>query len=170
MPITIVKEVMFMEQINVNLIPNGIKPICHVSQYDSGREIRLNLFDGTDSFTLTGTETIEFDVKKSDGTVYTTEITNTEDDYLIITTTSQMCAAVGENICSVKIVDGEISIGTINLILDVEPSPLDNGLTSASYVYDLRQQIEDIISHMPPQGGGVEGLKFDVKISEYTTV
>lgn len=162
------REVMFMEQINVNLIPSGIKPICHVSQYDSGREIRLNLFDGTDTFTLTGTETIEFDVKKSDGTVYTTEITNTEDDYLIITTASQMCAAVGENICSVKIVDGETSIGTINLILDVEPSPLDNGIDSVSYIYDLSQQIEDIISHMPPEGGGMESVELVMQRAEYT--
>ena len=157
-----------MEQINVNLIPSGIKPICHVSQYDSGREIRLNLFDGTDAFTLTGTETIEFDVKKSDGTVYTTEITNTEDNYLIITTASQMCAAVGENICSVKIVDGETSIGIINLILDVEPSPLDNGIDSVSYIYDLRQQIEDIISHMPPEGGGMESVELVMQKAEYT--
>lgn len=161
------KEVMFMEQVNVNLIPSGIKPICHVSQYDSGRDIRLNLFDGTDTFTLTGTETIEFDVKKSDGTVYTTEITNTEDDYLVITTASQMCAAVGENICSVKIVDGETSIGTINLILDVEPSPLDNGIDSVSYIYDLRQQIEDIISHMPPEGGGMESVELVMQRTEY---
>ena len=158
-----------MEQINVNLIPSGIKPICHVSQYDSGREIRLNLFDGTDAFTLTGTEAIEFDVKKSDGTVYTTEIANTEDDYLIITTASQMCAAVGENICSVKIVDGEISIGTINLILDVEPSPLDNGIDSVSYIYDLRQQIEDIITHMSQEGEGMISTRLVMQRAEYTT-
>ena len=80
-----------------------------------------------------------------------------------------MCAAVGENICSVKIVDGEISIGTINLILDVEPSPLDNGIDSVSYIYDLRQQIEDIITHMSQEGEGMISTKLVMQRAEYTT-
>lgn len=159
-----------MEQINLNIVPNGIKPVCHSSQYDRGRQIRLNLYDGDDHYSLSGAETIELNVKKTDGTVYTNEITNTESDYLIITTAQEMTAVPGENNCNIKIMEGSNVIGALNFILDVEKSPLDNGDPSVSFIYDLRQQIEDIISHMPVGGGGMEGLFLDIVISEYTIV
>lgn len=158
-----------MEQIDLNVIPNGIKPVCHVSQYDKGRQIRLNLKDGTSSYTLSGTETLELDIKKADGTVYTAEVANTESDYLVITTTQQMTAAPGDNICNIKMTKNSQVIGYLNFVLDVERSPLDGGINSVSYIYNLRQQIEDIISHMPISGGGMEDYQIELTYTEYTT-
>lgn len=159
-----------MEQINLNLIPNGTKPVCHVSQYDNGRQFRVNLFDGTSVYSLAGTETIELSVKKTDGTIYTSQITNTSTTYLLISTATQMCAAPGENRCELKITNSGIILGTLNFILDVEEDPLVNGVESQSSIYDLRQQIEDIISHMPPSGGGMKATKVELFLSEYTVI
>ena len=156
-----------MEQVNINIVPNGIKPICHVSQYDKGRQIRLNLYDGDNRYTLSGTETLELDVKKADGTVYTNEITNTEDNYLIISTAEEMTSAYGENFCNIKITDDTVVIGSLNFILDVEKSPLDDGVTSSSFIYDLRQQIIDILNNL---GTGLYKIEFDIELCDYTVV
>lgn len=159
-----------MEQVNLNIVPNGIKPVCHASQYDRGRQIRLNLYDGTSTYSLSGTETIELNIKKADGTVYTDEITNTSDNYLVVSTTQQMTAASGDNECNIKITDGSVVIGTLNFILNVEASPLEGGIDSVSYIYNLSQQIEDIISHMPPSGGGLKEIVITIHFNTYTVV
>lgn len=159
-----------MEQVNLNIVPNGVKPVCHASQYDRGRQIRLNLYDGDSHYTLSGAETIELNVKKADGTIYTDSITNTESDYLVITTVQQMTAVSGENNCSIKITEGNTTIGTLNFTLNVEKSPLDDGDPSESFIYDLRQQIEDIISHMPPTGGGLRASSIELYTGTYTVV
>ncbi|MBQ3851101.1 MAG: hypothetical protein II751_03190, partial [Bacteroidales bacterium] len=42
----------------IDLVPSGVMPSCHASQYDIGREIRFLLTDGGEEYTLAGTETI----------------------------------------------------------------------------------------------------------------
>lgn len=156
-----------MEEVNLNIVPNGLKPVCHASQYDKNRTIKLNLYEDYSRYSLTGSESLELDVKKPDGTIVTIEITNTSDNYLLFTTTEQMCAAYGQCECNIKITNGDIIIGTLNFLLDIEKSPKDGATESASSIYDLRQQVEDIISHMPIVGGG--GLILtDVEINIYT--
>lgn len=137
-----------MEQINLNLIPDGVKPVCHTSQFDVGRQIRLNLFEGSSIYTLSGSELLVLDVKKEDTCVVTVEVANTSSDYVIITTTQQMTACPGENICELKITNGTTVIGTLNFIMEVEEDPLNNGVTSQSAIHDLTTQVEDIVSQL----------------------
>ena len=135
-----------MEAINLNLIPNGTNPVVHCSQYDEGREFRFNLFDGASVFVLDGTEDISCDIKKPDGNIVTAAIPNTEDDYIIVTTTLQMCACSGNSLGTINISKGGVNLYTLNFVLYCERSPLENGIQSDSAIHNLESQVEDIVS------------------------
>ena len=156
-----------MEQINLNLIPGEIFPVCHASQYDVGRQIRINLFDGPSVFTLSGIETLVLDVKKPDTCVVTVEVTNTSSDYVIITTTQQMTACPGQNMCEIKITNGSTVIGTLNFIMEVEEDPLNNGVTSQSAIHDLYNQVEEIVREIG--GGGITSIDMSVSVRQIQT-
>lgn len=135
-----------MEAINLNLIPNGTNPVVHCSQYDEGREFRFNLFDGASVFVLDGTEGITCDIKKPDGNIVTAAVPNTEDDYIIVTTTLQMCACSGNSLGTINISKGGVNLYTLNFVLYCERSPLENGIESDSAIHNLESQVEDIVS------------------------
>lgn len=155
-----------MEIVDLNLIPGEAFPVCHTSQFDAGRTIRFKLYDGSNVYTLSGTETLTLKVKKPDTTIVTTNLTNTSDDYVDIITTRQMCACPGKNVCEINIANGSVSIGTLNFYMEVEEDPLNNGVTSQSAIHDLETQVEDIIEELI--GGGLTAINMTVHSSEYT--
>ena len=135
-----------METLNLNKIPSGSNPVVHCSQYDVGRVFRFNLFEGSEVVTLDGTEVIECNVRKLDGTIVTVAVTNTSDSYIDVVTTEQMTAVHGSNYGEIVFKKGSDVIGTVNFILQVEKSPLEGGITSDSSIYNLETQIMDIVS------------------------
>ena len=136
-----------MEQIKLDLIPNGVMPVCHASQYDDGRTIRVNLYEGGVEYALS-TETIELDVRKGDGNVVTKSLTVTSGNkYVDFDTTEQMCAIAGANLCELKLTKGDVVIGTLNFILDVESSPMEGGVESKSEINNLQSQIDAMVAH-----------------------
>lgn len=137
-----------MEIINLDIIPGRTPPVCHASQFDDGRVIRFNLFEGGTAFTLDGSENLTFSVRKPDSNVVTVSVTNTSDSYVDIITTEQMCAVAGASLCELEIAKGSASIGTMNVILSVEKDPLDGGLPSASQINDLASQIAALLADL----------------------
>ena len=136
-----------MEQIYLNLIPDGTSPVCHASQYDDGREIELLLYDGVTPYTLSD-ETIELDVKKLDGNIVTTNLTVVEGaKSVIMVTTEQMCAVVGRNECELKVSKDGATIYSKNFILSVEKCVTEGGVESASAINDLEAQIESMVEN-----------------------
>jgi len=135
-----------MEQINVNLIPGKVLPVCHVSQFDENRQIKVNLFDGENVFAFSGGDSAELNVKKPDTTIVTTALTvAAAQTYVELTTSQQMTAVAGANMCEIKITHGAQVIGTLNFIMQVEESPLNNGVESDSAIHDLTNQVERIM-------------------------
>ena len=135
-----------MEAFNLDIIPGRTCPVCHASQYDIGRTIRINLFEGVSVYTLTGAETISLSVRKPDGNVVTAAVTNTSDSYVEIETTEQMTACHGSNLCELKLEIGADVIGTMNFILEVEQDPLEGGVQSASEIYNLQTQVAGMVA------------------------
>lgn len=137
-----------METINLDIIPGRTPPVCHASQFDDGRVIRFNLFEGGTAFTLDGSELLTFAVRKPDENVVTVSVTNTSDSYVDIVTTEQMCAVAGASLCELTIEKGAVTIGTTNVIMAVEKDPLDGGLSSASQINDLASQIAALLADL----------------------
>lgn len=135
-----------MESFNLNIIPGKDRPVCHASQYDIGRTIRVNLFEGFNVFTLDGTEVISISVRKPDGNVVTESVTNTSDSYVEFVTTEQMTACHGSNLCELKLEKGADVIGTMNFILEVEQDPLEGGVQSASEIDNLETQVAGMVA------------------------
>lgn len=137
-----------METINLDIIPGRTPPVCHASQFDDGRVIRFNLFEGGTAFTLDGSELLTFAVRKPDENVVTVSVTNTSDSYVDVVTTEQMCAVAGASLCELTIEKGAVTIGTMNVIMAVEKDPLDGGLPSASEINDLASQIAALLADL----------------------
>lgn len=140
-----------MEQINLNLIPTGVTPVCHVSQYDTRRKIRLNLFDGANAFVIGANHQFQLQVRKPDNTIVTDSVSHTiSNSYVDIITTEQETAVFGTNLCQLQIKDttpGDAStIGTLNFIMEVEPDVLANGDPSQSEIHDLPAMVDALLT------------------------
>jgi hypothetical protein len=135
-----------METIKLNLIPSGVNPICHCSQYDNGRVIRLELFDGLTPYALASGDVVTLNVRKPDNTIVTGTVSTTQDNnYVDIVTTEQICAVVGENLCDLTITNGETVIGTLNFIMTVERDVLADGIPSQSVIEDLDALVQEAV-------------------------
>ena len=138
-----------MEEIDLNLIPGESPPVCHTSQFDTGRQIKANLFDGSAVYTLDGTETIMLNVRKPDAHTVTKSLTATATHaYVIIETTQQMTAVKGTNLCEISIAKGSTLIGTLNFLMEVEEDPLNYGVTTMNAYRDLEQQVVEIVNSL----------------------
>lgn len=137
------------ESINLNLIPKGEMPVIHVSQFDNGRQFNINLLKGSDEYTLPAGYTAVLNCRKADRNIVTLATTSVLSNTLTFTTTTQLCACSGKNICEVVIKDAEdFNVGTLNFILEVERDPLQGGIESTSEIHDLEDQIEDITTEI----------------------
>lgn len=139
-----------MERIRLDIIPKGLMPVCHASQYDAGRVIRLDLMDGLQGYSLTNEE-IELRVRKPDNNIVTTDVDfTTGSSFVDIVTTEQMCACEGDNLCELKLSkDGNV-IHSLNFIMRVEIDPLKDGIESETEIHNLETQIRDINEEMLP--------------------
>ena len=135
-----------MERIKLNLIPSGVAPVVHASQYDDGREFAIDLFDGDSVYVLDGTETLTVNVRKPDGHLVVESVTNTSDSYVVIATTEQMVAVSGTNYAKLKIEKGSVTIATLEFLMSVSRDPLENGDPSESFVSNLETQIASAVA------------------------
>ena len=135
-----------MEAIKVNLIPNGIPQTCHASQYDEGRQIRLDLFDGFAPYAIQSGDTFTLNVRKPDNHVVTETVTGTEGNtYLVIETTEQMTAVPGKNLCEIRVENDGDNIGSLNFIMQVEKDVIANGIPSESVIEDLDALVAEAV-------------------------
>ena len=109
-----------MEQIAINILPKGAKPVCHSSQFDEGRQIMFNLFNDKTPYTLSGTETISVLVRKPDGSEVVDSVTNTSDNYVIWDVSVDACELSGVCECELSIVENGIVLGSKNFTMKVE--------------------------------------------------
>lgn len=115
---------MIIEQFRLNLIPNGIPPVIHVSQYDVGRTLQFIIYNGSSQHVFTPGESAILLGRKPDGHIFIYDLT-ISNNVLSIDTTEQMLAIPGNVNAEIRIqgADDE-DIGTANFIFAVEESPI----------------------------------------------
>ena len=135
-----------MESIKLDLIPGKKMPSLHASQYDDGREHGIDLFENGIAYKLDGTETLTINERKVDNNICSMDIENTftGSSHIEFASFLQMCACAGSNFCELRISKGDVDIGTLNFILEVEPDPTADGIESESEIKNLKRQIEEI--------------------------
>ena len=115
---------MITEQFRLNLIPNGIPLVIHVSQYDVGRTLQFIIYNGSSQYVFTSGESAILLGRKPDGHIFIYDLT-ISNNVLSIDTTEQMLAIPGNVNAEIRIqgADGK-DIGTANFIFAVEESPI----------------------------------------------
>lgn len=108
---------------NLNMVPGQDLVVVHVSQYDVGREIIFNLYDGTIAYTVPSGATGVIEGTKPDNKGFSLPVT-LGTTYGSFETTRNMTAVPGRTRCEIRIKDGTDDIGTVNFILEVEPAGL----------------------------------------------
>ena len=139
---------MASEVIKLNLIPNGEMPVFHASQFDTGRLITCELYRGEDAYSVPEGYTVELHCRKVDNNIVTMASTLINDNVVTFTSTEQLTACNGNNLCEVAILADGYRIGTLNFILRVEIDPLKGGITSTSEIHNLETQIEEITTEI----------------------
>ena len=110
-----------MEEIYLNLTPTGNHPVCHVSQYDVGRTIRVYLFDDVIAYALKEGDTLTLNIKKPNGENVSAMLAVVVGEvYSDIVTVEQMCDITGRNECELRLKNGTKNIGTLNFYIEVE--------------------------------------------------
>lgn len=135
-----------MERIKLNLIPSGVAPVVHLSQYDEGRKFGIDLFEGDSVYILDGTETLTVNSRKPDGHVVVISVTNTGTSSLEVETVEQLTAVHGTSYAKLKIEKGSDVIATLEFLIAVSRDPLENGDPSESFVDNLNTQIAQAVS------------------------
>lgn len=136
-----------MEQIRLDLIPGKSAPVCHASQYDVGRTIRLNLVEGGSEYSIPAGTTAEIHIRKPDNNIISATVTATQGNkYIDIETAEQWTACAGTNLCEIVLTNGGNVIGTINFILEVEMDPIDGGSASESVIYNIQALVDTAVA------------------------
>ena len=121
------------QSINLNLIPDGVKPVAKVSQFDVGRVVTFALYQGPDVYTPPAGTTLEFRELKSDKHICVYDDAATlSGSTITLETTQQMTAAAGEALCQFKLTNGTEVLATLNFWLDVQTDPAAEGDISDS--------------------------------------
>lgn len=135
-----------MEIIRLNIIPSGVNPTCHAKQYDTGRVIRFELFNGLTPYTIQSGDSFALNLRKPDNTIIDTSVTATQgNNYVDLVTTEQMCACVGYTLGTFKITNGSTEIGTLNFIMSVERDVIADGIPSQSVIEDLEALVQEAV-------------------------
>ena len=123
---------MIEQNYNLNTIPSASPvPIVHVSQYDKGsRTLKFKLFEGSGEYSMASVNGAKINGKKPDGNAFSYDMT-IAGNVVSVDVTEQMTAVAGRVIAEIVLSDANDDIlGTANFIIEVEESPLYEGVMS----------------------------------------
>lgn len=103
-----------MEAKLINIIPEGVEEVFHLSQDDNGRVIRCNLTE-----TLAGTEALALRYVKANGDVDAIAVTNNGGTYVDVSIPSAVTNIAGLVYCKLRI----NGIGAKAFFINVERKP-----------------------------------------------
>lgn len=140
------------QNIKLNLVPNGLMPIVHASQYDVDRTFTITLYDGSASYNIPTGAVIFITGIKGDRHVfeYTTvtnpDVISYEGSVVTVSTTQQMTAADGKCLCELRIVTAAgLNVGTLNFVIDVERAPTEGGIISDTDISAIEEYTNTVV-------------------------
>ena len=135
-----------MQKIKVNLIPSGLPVACYSSQYDEGRVIRCELYNGLQPYTLQENDVVTLNLRKPDNHVVTATLSATAGNkYVDLVTSEQMTAVFGVNKCLLKITNTGLEVGTAEFVMFVQKDVIANGDPSESVIEGLQEMVDALV-------------------------
>lgn len=135
---------MYVQNLNLDIIPEGVRPVIHVSQYDNQTDaLRFSLFVNNQSFTIPSGAGVLINGHKPDNTAFSYQAASISGNTVVCNVTQQMTAVPGDVDCELRIRTSTQVIGTLNFVLRVEAAPLnDDSVISESYIPLVEQAID----------------------------
>ena len=135
---------MTSQTINLELIPQGVPPIIHVSQYDKGQTWLFNILKGGSAYSIPSNTAVTIQGTKADATGFQYACTYSGSQ-VTATETQQMTMFAGDVAAELAFTKGGDLIGTINFIIRVEPATLaDDTLISETDLPLIQEAIEAV--------------------------
>ena len=139
---------MTTQTINLNLIPQGVKPVIHVSQYDKGQTWIFKLLKGDSYYQIPAGSSITIQGTKSDGTGF--QYVCTYSGYEVTATEEQqMTVLAGDVPAELRITKGDDIIGTLNFVIRVEKAALSDDTVISETELPVVEEIVEFINQVP---------------------
>lgn len=153
-----------MQICNLQYAPDGVNPVVHVSQFDVGRQFKLKLYDGATPYSMPSGTTARIDGIKPDGHGFSyTNNVSVSGNTATITTTLQMTVVKGAVKCEIRFVNGGNNIGTLNFVMEVEESPINENTDYSET--EIPVLVDLATSHMLEAEAWARGTKDNVPVT-----
>lgn len=140
---------MYTQDVNLNIVPVGVRPVVHCSQYDNNLQaIRFTLYKNNVAFPIPSGAAVLINGYKPDNTGFSYAATAISGNTATFTVTQQMTAAAGEVLCELRVRTSNQIIGTLNFILKVEEAPLKDDSILSETEIPLIEQAVDIAANL----------------------
>lgn len=140
---------MTQQTIILNMIPNGPLPIVYASKYDNQTNaVIFELYEDGLSFTLPDGAAVLINGTKPDGTGFSYSAASWSGSTVVCNITTQMTAIQGDVLCELRIRTSSQIIGSLNFILRVEPSALDDDTVLSETEIPLIEQAIEIAANL----------------------
>lgn len=153
-----------MQICNLQYAPNGVSPVVHVSQFDVGRQFQFKLYDGATPYSMPSGTVARIDGIKPDGHGFSyTNNVSVSGNTATITTTLQMTVVKGAVKCEIRFVNGGNNIGTLNFVMEVEESPINENTDYSET--EIPVLVDLATSHMLEAEAWARGTKDNVPVT-----
>lgn len=146
---------MTTQEFNLDLIPNGISPIVHVSQYDQGQTWAFNIVKENQLYQIPSGCTVTVQGTKKDDTGFQYACTYSGSK-VYVTETQQMTIYAGDVQAELVIVKDEDRIATLNFIIRIERAPLNETTTISETDLPLIEEAAELAQHVGEVKGYME--------------
>jgi len=137
---------MTTENLDLNIIPSGVKPTVHLSQYDYGRTVVFFMYQGGQKFTPDDGVTATIEGTRADGVAFTASVA-LSGNTATFTTTVEMANAPGRHNAEMVLKDStDTRVGSLNFIIYVEPCAMDENSEEIEEDKSLFEQYTSVIA------------------------
>lgn len=122
---------MTTQTLNLNMIPHGVQPVVYASQFDEQTgAIIFKLYNDASPYTIPSGTSILVNGTKPDGTGFSYSAAGYTGNTVTVNVYKQMAAVAGDVRCELRLTRSGQTVGSLNFILRVEPTALDDGTIS----------------------------------------
>lgn len=140
---------MYTQNINLSIIPTGVRPVVPCSQYDNHlTALRFTLYKDNAPFSVPSGAAVLINGYKPDNTGFSYAAAGINGQTVTFAVTQQMTAVSGDVLCELRIRSQDEIIGSLNFILRVEPAPLQNDSVLSETEIPLIEQAVDIAANL----------------------
>ena len=140
---------MYAQTININLVPTGVPPVIHVSQYETQLNAFIfRLYNGAEAFDIPSNAAVLMNGLKPDGNVFSFAAASTSGNTAVFNCEQQMVPLPGRVVCELRVRTSSEIIGSCNFLLQVEEAPLHDDSVISETTIPLIEQAIDIAANL----------------------